>query len=519
MGTTQDRAEPNGNTPSLGSVLTATEFGKSTVTVEQAAEQALRKRPTLSIRTRLLLGFSIFFLLSLAISGWSYRLVSDVQDRITFLEVADDLTMEIQHARRCEKNFLLYGTGLAEAVEHAQRAQELTRANHDNIRRVMGAEAVWTVEEHLAKYEELLGRIGAARPEERADHEAALRMHGGETLDFATSFVTRERTKVDLRLDFAQKLHLFFIVALLVLIVLVANFTARRITSTLKRFMVYTKRIGAGDFTPITPVRRYRDEFSQLAVAINRMIHELDRRHQILVQSHKLRALGTLVAGVAHELNNPLNNIMLTAGVLKEEFNDLSDDEKLEMVDELMGQTDRSRKIVRNLLDYARESEAEIEPIDLTKTVRETATLLGNQLKVKKVRLKLDLPESVPPVHGDRQLLGEVFMNLIINALDVLPEKSEIRIEVDDERRDGFLAVDVSDDGPGIPEHVIDRIFDPFFTTKPRGKGTGLGLSVARGIVKKLGGDLLVKSRVGEGATFTVLLPITGIPSDLSARG
>jgi len=519
MESLDDDPQMSSKTPSLGSVLTATDFGKSTVTVEEAAEQALRRRPTLSIRTRLLLGFSLFFLLSLAITIWSYQLVTGVRDRISFLEVADDFTSEIQQARRFEKNYLLYGTDLEHALEHAESAQELSRENHDKIRKVMGADDLRTFDGHLNEYRKLLSRIGATdAPEERARYEAELRVHGGGTLDFASRFVTRERAKVDSMLALAQKLPFYFLIALVVLIIVVANFTARRITSTLKRFMIYTRRIGLGDFTPITPVRKYRDEFSQLAVAINRMIHELDRRHQILVQSHKLRALGTLVAGVAHELNNPLNNIMLTTAVLKEEYAELDDDEKLEMLDELMGQAERSRKIVRNLLDYARESEAKVEPLDLIQIVNETIELLGNQLKVKKIRLKTNLPDVVPPVHGDRQLLCEVFMNLILNALDVLPEKAEIRISIDDERRDGFLAVDVADDGPGIPDHVIDRIFDPFFTTKPRGKGTGLGLSVARGIVKKLEGDLLVTSRVGEGATFTVLLPVTGIPSDLSAK-
>jgi two-component system NtrC family sensor kinase len=296
------------------------------------------------------------------------------------------------------------------------------------------------------------------------------------------------------------------------------NFLARRILGTLSRFTDHAVRVGRGDFTPITPVRRYRDEFTQLGMAFNRMIQELDRRHQVLVESHKLRALGTLVAGVAHEINNPLNNILLTASVLKEEYAELSDPEKKEMVDELIGQTERSRRTVRNLLDFARESEVRLEPLDLRTIVDETVRLVNNQLKVKKVRLETDFPGDVPPVHGDRQLLGEVFMNLIINAIDVLPEKGTLKITMDEDREQGFVAVDVTDDGPGIPEHVLARIFDPFFTTKPKGKGTGLGLPVAQGIVRKLGGYVRAASKLGEGTTFTVVLPVTPIPSTMSAN-
>ena len=108
-------------------------------------------------------------------------------------------------------------------------------------------------------------------------------------------------------------------------------------------------------------------------------------------------------------------------------------------------------------------------------------------------------------------------MNLILNAVDALPEKGEIRITETMEQREGYLGINISDNGPGIPRHILSRIFDPFFTTKPSDKGTGLGLSVSRGIVRKLGGYLVVESQLGVGTTFTVLLPMTTIPSDFSA--
>jgi two-component system NtrC family sensor kinase len=143
---------------------------------------------------------------------------------------------------------------------------------------------------------------------------------------------------------------------------------------------------------------------------------------------------------------------------------------------------------------------------------------VGNQIRLKKVRLALEITENLPAVHGDRQLLSQVFMNLFLNALDVLSDKGEIRISFDTERRENFLAVNVTDNGPGIPDHIISRIFDPFFTTKPKGKGTGLGLSVSRGIIRRLGGYLQVESRLGAGTTFTVLLPVTNIPSKIASR-
>jgi signal transduction histidine kinase len=317
-------------------------------------------------------------------------------------------------------------------------------------------------------------------------------------------------------ISFAKYIPFVFLGLLLIAIIVVASFLARRIMSALSRFTEYASRIGRGDFSPIRPTRRYRDEFTQLGVAFNRMLQELARREQVLVESHKLRALGTLVAGVAHEINNPLNNIMLTAAVMKEEYEDLTDDEKLEMIDDLLGQTERSRKTVRNLLDFARESEARLEPLDLRTIVGETLRLVNNELKVKKIHIETSFPGDLLPVHGDRQLLSEVFMNLIINAIDVLPEQGNLRVSVDDELEEGFVAVKVVDDGPGIPEHILPRIFDPFFTTKPKGKGTGLGLSVAQGVIRKFGGYLRAANAEGGGSIFTVLLPVTTIPSDMS---
>lgn len=482
------------------------------------ADRALAARPAFGIRSTLLMAFALCFLLSLTPTVWSMHTLSGVQDRIQFLEVADDYMVEIQQARRFEKNYLLYGTNLPDALEHAHRAQRLVEDNQDKMQKVAGAATLATMRGHLREYERLLHVMSdETDPATRARAEADLRRHGGEMMEFAQSYVRKERSTASAMLSLAKKVPFVFLALLLLAIVLVASFLTRRIIGTLSRFTEYADRVGRGDFTPITPRRPYRDEFTRLALAFNHMIQELNRREQVLVESHKLRALGTLVAGVAHEINNPLNNIMLTAGVLKEEFASIPDSEKLEMIDELIGQTERSRKIVRNLLDFARESETRIEALDICQIVSETVKLVGNQLKVKKIHLTTVLPDGVPPVHGDAQLLSEVFMNLVINAVDVLPERGQLTIAVHDAEEDGYVAVDVADNGPGIPEHVLPRIFDPFFTTKPKGKGTGLGLSVSKGIVTRLGGTLRVSSS-DRGATFTVLLPVTSIPSDVSSR-
>jgi two-component system NtrC family sensor kinase len=511
---------PRHDLTDLRSVLTSEGFVRQDEAFETEADRALKQRPLFTIRSRLLLAFILFFVLCLGITLWSMAMLADVQGRILFLEVAGDYKAEIQQARRFEKNYLLYGTTLDDAREHVANAQRLAVQNTESFMGVVGEKAFMTMNQHLAAYLHLLDQLSKAESaEDRIRFETELRDHGAIMVYLAEQFVSKERDQVHSRLSLARRVPFAFLGVLLLLMLLGGSFLLRQILGSLSRFLKYTERIGTGDFTPITPTRRYRDEFSELALMINRMVRGLDRQHRILVESHKLRAMGTLVAGVAHELNNPLNNIMLTASLLKEEYDGLDDSERQEMLTDLISQAERSKRTVRNLLDFARESETKVESLNIRKLLDETTQLLRNQLRVKKIRLNQDLPEVLPAVHGDRQLLSQVFMNLIINAIDVLPEKGEIGITADVERQNGFLAVDISDNGPGIPEHTLAQIFDPFFTTKPQGKGTGLGLSVSRGIVRKLGGYLLVSSKLGEGTTFTVLLPITTIPSEISAPG
>lgn len=482
---------------------------------QEAADKALKDRPYFSIRLRLILAFSLFFLFPFVITLWTISTLSSVHEKILFLEIADDYKVEIQQARRFEKNFLLYGTNLEDAREHALTAQQFSAEHADQFRKVVGEQSFETMNGHLSRYLELLN---AMKEGDRTAYEAELREQGSAMFIMAQDFAKKERKQVDARLHLIRRVPFYFFGVLLVLMAIITTFLARYIISSLNRYIGYTARIAAGDFTPIMPARGYRDEFTELALHVNRMVRELDRHQRILIESHKLRALGTLVAGVAHELNNPVNNIMLTASLLQEQYATITESDRDEMLQDLVSQADRSKNIVANLLNFARVSESQVEPLDLREIIKDTVRLLGNQTFIKKIRLITDLPDELPAVHSDRQLLTQVLTNLILNAVDALPPKGEIRISIRPDRREGFLSVDVSDNGPGIPDHIMNRIFDPFFTTKPKGKGTGLGLSVSRSIVHKLGGYLLAESALGAGTTFTVLLPTTTIPSDISSQ-
>jgi two-component system, NtrC family, sensor kinase len=313
----------------------------------------------------------------------------------------------------------------------------------------------------------------------------------------------------------SRMIHIYFVVFLLIFGVLNGYILGSRILGSISRFTKYAQRISLGDFTPITPRRRFRDEFTKLALAINQMIEELEMREEELIQLHKVRAVGTLTAGIAHELNNPLNNIMLSAHMMIEDYDTLPDEEKKEMIHDIVQETNRSKNIISNLLDFARQSTSQVELLDLVKLLNDTIRLVSNQVRFSGIKIELQTTENLPLIHGDAQQLQQVFLNLILNASDASPKGSKIQVFALPADEANFVAIKVMDSGTGIPEHILNSIFDPFFTTKAKGKGTGLGLSVSQGIVSKHGGRILVNSRKDRGSTFTVILPVTTIPAEI----
>ena len=301
------------------------------------------------------------------------------------------------------------------------------------------------------------------------------------------------------------------LIALFLLSAFYCHFLRKRLKGRIGHVVECIHRIAKGDFSPIFPIDKYQDEFTEVDIAVNAMLDDLSAYHTAMEESHQLTAIGTLTAGVAHEINNPLNNIMLTAHTLLEDYNDLSKKEQEDMLNDVIQETERAQGIVRNLQDFARESECVSEPLNLGELIEETVKLTANQAKVVGAKIETDIQPHIPFIRGDRQQWKQVFLNLVLNALDEVEKDGRIKIRVEKTRPPGFLAVHVEDNGSGIPAHVLPYIFDPFFTTKSPGKGTGLGLSVSKGIVTQHGGRIDVSSQKGSYTRFTVIVPATDI--------
>lgn len=493
--------------------------------IAEEAQQALRERPSVSIRTRLTLAFLAWFVLSLAIAIFSMVNVSSIKQKLRFLEAAQSYTFEVQQARRFEKNFFLYHTNLDDALEHIHNANNIITQNREEMTRVVGEANYGHMKNNLKRYGDLLQEISdieienAEQTQDLEGIESNLRTYGAEMVRVADQLMAKEREQINSMLSLSHTVPVVFLIILLLLIVTIAYFIANQMLAPLNRMMRATTRIAEGDFTPITPKRRYNDEFSKLAMALNHMMQQLVRRHEQLMQAHKLKAVGTLTAGVAHELNNPLNNIMLTSTSLMEEYKELSDEDREDMINDLLNESERAQKIVRKLLDFAREGDMERKALVVEEVLDQTIQLTSNQIKLSGVKVKGEIDSDVPQVYGDKQQLTQVFLNIILNAVDAMPDGGTLTIAVHNTKEREYVAIDFTDTGVGIPEHKLTEIFDPFFTSKKNRKskkGTGLGLSVSLGIVRRHGGEIKVASKVDKGTTFSVLLPAAKIPATMS---
>jgi len=318
------------------------------------------------------------------------------------------------------------------------------------------------------------------------------------------------------------------------LVYLISMRVARRISRPIHSMAVAAQRIAQGDYSKKVEAQG-ADELGYLGHSFNTMMEELQRAHQALresaeelerkveqrtaeltrmqaqmIQSEKMVAIGKLAAGVAHEINNPLTGVLTNSSLMLE---DLPDDHPWrEDLQTIVSETLRCRKIVKGLLDFARQTKPQRTLLDLNQVVEDVLALVRNQTTFRSVRVINELNPHLPSVLADADQMRQVVLNIVLNAAEAMSQGGELRVSsaLDPSRRG--IEVRIGDTGPGIPDEVRSRVFEPFFTTKKT--GTGLGLAVAYGIMERHHGELTIDTARGQGTTFTIRLPLEGRPDD-----
>ncbi len=289
-----------------------------------------------------------------------------------------------------------------------------------------------------------------------------------------------------------------------------------------KRYSVYPKvqhnrRDGESFYVDVHACTRGRSRKYGIVATTVDITESLAKETQ-LIQASKMSTLGEMATGVAHELNQPLTTIQIGADFIQsmsKERKEIPDDVLALISEQMIEQVNRAVHIINHLREFGRKVEILRERVDVNKPINDVFTLLGRQLKLRDIKVILDLSEDLPPITGDSIRLEQVFVDLINNARDAMEAKTKqaggVRVDntltVRSFQQDGQVVVTITDTGTGIPDNIIDKIFEPFFTTKKVGEGTGLGLSIGYGIVKDYSGTLEVKSKVGEGTTFKISFP------------
>lgn len=465
---------------------------------------------SLSYKIITVLGFYILAIITMAYI--SYDDLVTTENKIGVIELAYGIHNNILESRRFEKNYFLYGheESLRENINMLNKTIEIGNKILQADKNFSVNPMLNTLNSNINIYinsiQELL-QIANDNNSKYGPLVDEIRQQGKIITDLSERIVQYEKNQIHIMVGLLrEQLISWSTMAILIGIMLSALivFFIFKPLAVIKRATV---AIAEGKFCKIEVINT-RDEIHQVMEAFNIMVSELERRQDQLIQAEKLSSLGTLTAGVAHQLNNPLNNISTSCQIALDEF-DAGDVPLLKrMLSNIYQETLRARDVVKNLLEFSRTQEFSLRQIQLADVVNKAVLLARSQVPPN-ITVNIDIPKDLH-LPLDVQRMQEVFINLIINAAQAIDRQGQITITAAVDRKNGEVVIEVWDTGKGIDEEDQAKIFDPFFTTKEEGKGTGLGLSVVYGIIQKHMGTITVQSHPGQGTSFFIRLPLPG---------
>jgi len=490
-----------------------------------------------SIRQKITFGYYAIVAIIVCLSIFTFIELRFLEKTMIFRDVISeffDTTLEI---RRFEKNYFLYRkeSDYRENLRYISRARELLDVNFGGLAGIADNEQIARLRKDLERYNELIEQYAGAYGADKQSGiqntilEWKIRETGKDIITIAENISKNERQYLQKILNHSQNIIIFSIVFLSFLVISIGQVLSRMIVRPLKLLERGMEVIAQGKFETISIDSKDR-EIVSLTNAFTKMLKELELRQRHLIQSEKLASLGTLLSGVAHELNNPLSNISSSCQILMEEIEESDMEYKKELLSQVDEQTDKARNIVRSLLEFSRDKEFKKETVFVKKIFEETIRFLKGQIPTK-VEIVMDIPEDIT-IYADKQRIQQAFLNLVKNAVESIPEEGAVFIEAhihsavdkleEDETEiynylryrgkctieEDTVDIKIKDTGSGIPENLLPKVFDPFFTTKDVGKGSGLGLFIVHEIVEEHDGCIAVDSKEGKGTIFLIRLPV-----------
>lgn len=474
-----------------------------------------------SLRQKITYGYAAIGILVIALSLLSFLELRQLEDKIVAGERIGEFFGLALEVRRFEKNYFLYHqeADLTENRAYLAQARALLQGQRPLFEALDAPARIARLEEALKQYAALINEYAGSHG--NALLESRIRQAGKEIVTTAEDLSRAERQALAVLLERHRQLLIGAVVVVALLVLVIGQLLSRRVSRPLKQMEDSMEAIAAGRLGKLEMASGDR-EIVSLTQAFNHVLQELELRQGQLLRSEKLAALGTLLSGVAHELNNPLSNISSSCEILAEEVAGHDLPLKKELLGQIDEETWRARRIVRSLLDYVRDRDFRRESVPLARLVEDTLRLVKGQIPAR-VAIERGVPDDLA-VGGDRQRLQQVLFNLVRNALEAVAGAGDIRIAA---RRTEASApwpeqalvfgkpaaqgttveIEIRDNGHGIAAESLPRIFDPFYTTKEVGKGMGLGLFIVFEIVEEHGGQIAVESAPGKGTAFLIRLP------------
>lgn len=515
----------------------------------------------MSLKKKITLSFIISSSVIAVLVLLGYINFIEIRKEIQYLELADTVRSKSLQLRRHEKNFFLYG-GIKEIGDVYLYLNDLTSILKSR-RTVYSSGNLLNLESKIGEYgksfnrieiffwdfhkefdalkqshsryaiffpiiestllerpivnAELLENIFSLGPDaplvknlQDLDNEIKiLRKAGEEILTISRDLDKSAREKVENSISVLQSAALILVPASFLLGLGALFIIIQGIVKRLKTLSIAIEKAGKGDFSSLS-IPQEKDEVGELMIAFNKMEHDLTERdseilmkNEELLRGRKLASIGAFASGVAHELNNPLNNIYISAQVLQRESAGSCPPLVKETLSDIVGQTIRVKRIVGDLLEYAKGKEPRTSRIELNELIMGAYKLASIATDTSRINFTLDTDPHGIMIDSDPQQMERVFINIFTNAIEAMSGSGDLGIKV--VRDEEAVKIKIFDTGVGMSPAAVEKIFEPFYTTKD--KGTGLGLAISFNIIKKHGGEIYAESEKDKGTTFTVILP------------